>query len=59
MKGIQMSAYELAGELLASGWPKSRKLAILAARYYKGLETLESLGRYLSASEVLYIAKMR
>jgi len=54
-----MSAYELAGELLAAGWPKSRKLVILAARFYKGLETLESLKRYLSTSDVLYIAKMR
>lgn len=38
-----MSVLKLAAELKSSGWPDSRKLLILAARYYKGLESEETL----------------
>lgn len=38
-----MGVLKLAEELRLSGWNKSRKILILAARYYLGLETVETL----------------
>jgi hypothetical protein len=37
-----MTVMKLASELLAAGWP-SRKLAILGARYYLGIDNGEQL----------------
>jgi hypothetical protein len=37
-----MKVMELARELMASGWP-SRKMAILGARYYLGIDDREQL----------------
>jgi hypothetical protein len=54
----KMGVIELAGELLASGW-HGRKMTILAARYYKGLETRETLLKYLTAEEVAFIMLAR
>ena len=38
-----LTVLQLAQELKDSGWPKIDKVVILAARYYKGLETVETL----------------
>jgi hypothetical protein len=38
-----MKVLELAVELRKSGWQKPMKILILAARYYKNLETEETL----------------
>ena len=38
-----MTVMRLAEELRLSGWNKSRKILILAARFYRGLETVETL----------------
>lgn len=40
---VGLTVFELATELSLSGWPNNRKLLILAARFYKGLETVETL----------------
>jgi hypothetical protein len=56
-----LSVMQLARELKASGWDKPRKTLILAARFYKGLETAESMhlsGR-LASSEVNFILYWR
>lgn len=37
-----MTVMQLARELMASGWP-SRKMAILGARYYLGIDNGEQL----------------
>lgn len=55
-----MSVLQLAEELKASGWKKPRKVLILAARFYKGLESVESLQRArLSDADINYIVYMR
>jgi hypothetical protein len=38
-----MTVLQLANELKLSGWDKPEKVLILAARYYKGLESVETL----------------
>ncbi len=38
-----MKVRQLAKQLLNSGWEDDKKLLILAARYYLGLETVETL----------------
>lgn len=55
-----MRVMQLAKELLASGWP-SRKMAILGARYYLGIETKDELFVSLRCDFQAYdfILKMR
>lgn len=38
-----MKMWKLVKELANGGWPNDRKLLILAARYYLGLETVDTL----------------
>jgi hypothetical protein len=56
-----MKVLELARELKNSGWPDNKKLLILAARYYLGLETIETLriNARLSENKVNYILYSR
>ena len=55
-----MKVMELARELMASGWP-SRKMAILGARYYLGVDNGEQLLAALRFNFEAYefIVKMR
>ena len=48
-----ITSYQLSRQFVNLG--DSRKIAILAARYYNGLETTETLRRYLTAAEVAQI----
>jgi hypothetical protein len=52
-----MTVTEFATELKNSGWPDNKKLLILAARYYLGLETVETLknNARLSENKINYI----
>ncbi len=46
-----MKVMQLYRELVAAGWT-GRRMTVLAARYYLGLETTETLSRYRTAGEV-------
>ncbi len=55
-----LTVLQLAQELQNSGWNKPRKTLILAARFYKGLETVETLQfARLKSSEINHILYMR
>ncbi len=55
-----MTVLQLADELKQSGWPNNRKLLILAARFYKGLETVRTLQlARLSSKEINLILYSR
>lgn len=55
-----LTVRQLAQELCDSGWDKSKKVLILAARYYKGLETVETLQlARVSPADINYIIYMR
>jgi len=57
---MNLTVIQLAHELKASGWNKPRKVLILAARFYKGLETVETLQlARLKNSEINHILYMR
>lgn len=56
----QLTVLQLADELKASGWDKPRKVLILAARFYRGLETTETLRlARLSPSDINWIVYAR
>ena len=55
-----MKVLELAQQLKESGWNKPRKILILAARSYKGLETVETLiNARVSISDINFIIYSR
>ena len=55
-----MTVREHAEELKAAGWTESWKVRLLAARYYRGLETTETLQQaHLTAQEINHIIYMR
>ena len=54
-----LSVWKLAKELVASGWRNDRKLVILAARYYNGIDSREVLEAYLDADDVAFVVRMR
>lgn len=54
-----LTAWKLANELWAAGWRQDRRLVVLAARYYRGLETRETLGRYLIPGDVEMVVRDR
>lgn len=55
-----MTVLALANELRGSGWLNNRKVLILAARFYKGLETIETLiYAGLREEEIQYIISHR
>lgn len=57
---FENSSLQLAKQLSQSGWEDRRKLLILAARFYRGLETVDTL-QYanLSPSDINFIVYMR
>jgi len=58
-KMSNLTVLQLANELKSSGWDKPRKVLILAARFYKGLETIETLQSCISDVDINYILYMR
>lgn len=57
---MNLTVRQLAKELLESGWEDRPKLLILAARYYKGLETVDTLiYANLPPSDINFILHMR
>lgn len=57
---MNLTVFELVDQLRGSGWSGSDKLLILAARFYKGLETVDTLIYCnLSPSDINYIVYMR
>ena len=55
-----LTVLKLAQELQNSGWDKPWKTLLLAARFYKGLETTETLKlANLKNSEINHILYMR
>lgn len=55
-----LTVLQLAEQLRQSGWTDNRKLLILAARFYYGLEDVDTLiYANLSPSDINYIVYMR